>query len=77
MFPQINHVLKIDPHQVRVESVLKNYFQGNFEEGDVVSVCDADEREFARGIIKISSQDLHSHTIPEDDVIHCNDLVIL
>ncbi len=51
--------------------------QGNFEEGDVVSVCDADEREFARGIIKISSQDLHSHTIPEDDVIHCNDLVIL
>lgn len=26
------YVLKIDPHQVRVESVLKNYFQGNFEE---------------------------------------------
>ncbi|MDI9400532.1 MAG: glutamate 5-kinase [Limisphaerales bacterium] len=50
---------------------------GCFEEGDVVSISDTNNREFARGIVEVSSQELISNEIPEDEVIHRNNMVIL
>lgn len=50
---------------------------GDFDAGEVVSILDMQKREFARGIIEISSEGLGRNEIPEDEVIHRNNLVIL
>lgn len=52
--------------------------EGNFEEGDVVRICDADGTEFARGVAKGSSKQVTAHDFPKGcEVIHRDDLVIL
>jgi glutamate 5-kinase len=50
---------------------------GSFDKGDVVSINDTSNREFARGIIEVSSRELISNEIPEGEVIHRNNMVIL
>jgi glutamate 5-kinase len=50
---------------------------GAFDKGDVVSINDTSNREFARGIIEVSSRELSSNEIPESEVIHRNNMVIL
>lgn len=50
---------------------------GEFEPGDVVRICDKDGTEFARGIVKFSSEQIRSGQRPRDEVVHRDDLVIL
>ncbi|MCX7927106.1 MAG: glutamate 5-kinase [Candidatus Omnitrophica bacterium] len=52
---------------------------GNFNEGDVVSICDKEGKEFARGKVAISSKTLENSLGKrlEREVIHCDNLVIL
>lgn len=50
--------------------------KGNFEEGDVVSIRDTDNKEFARGIVEVSSERLNRLEIPEDEVVHRNNMVL-
>jgi len=50
---------------------------GGFDKGDVVSINDTSNREFARGIIEVSSRELIRNEIPEGEVIHRNNMVIL
>lgn len=50
---------------------------GDFSEGDVVSIKDEQNREFARGMVEISSTKLKLNEPPAEEVIHRNNLVLL
>lgn len=50
---------------------------GDFNEGDIVRVCDLNGTEFARGICRYSSKTLRDKSTGGTEVIHRNDLVIL
>jgi glutamate 5-kinase len=63
---------------------------GSFGKGDVVAVCDADEREFARGLTNYSAADaerirgLRAEKVAEslgrhayDEIVHRDNLVVL
>lgn len=51
--------------------------EGEFEPGDVISICDADGTEFARGIVKYSSKEIMDKKKLSQEVVHRDDLVIL
>ncbi|MGV3771919.1 MAG: glutamate 5-kinase [Verrucomicrobiales bacterium] len=52
--------------------------EGRFTTGDVVSVCDGNGTEFARGISKVDHAQLTNKAdIPKDEIIHRDNLVIL
>jgi glutamate 5-kinase len=48
--------------------------EGKFEEGELVSICDKDRVEFARGLAKVGRDALKS---APGVVVHRDDLVIL
>ena len=50
---------------------------GRFSAGDVVKICDADGREFARGITRHAADEIKSGGLARTEVIHRDDLVIL
>jgi len=52
---------------------------GDFDTGDIVSICDCENKEFARGKICISQKNLESIKGKKSDkeVIHCDNIVIL
>jgi len=51
--------------------------EGDFAEGDVVRVCDADGTEFARGIVACSAADIAEGKPCPTELIHRDNLVIL
>jgi glutamate 5-kinase len=54
-----------------------NRSEGEFQPGDIVSVCDLNGTEFARGISDVASEAIHRKQIPRQEVIHRDNLVIL
>ena len=51
--------------------------EGEFAAGEVVSICDADGREFARGIAAFNSTEINGKQLQRVEVIHRDNLVIL
>jgi glutamate 5-kinase len=51
--------------------------EGDFAAGDVVSLCDRDGTEFARGIAKFAATEIKSGALARLVVMHRDDLVIL
>jgi len=51
--------------------------EGEFEAGDIVSICDEEGIEFARGMSGYSSKDICAHKIAGGEIVHRDDLVIL
>jgi len=51
--------------------------EGEFAAGDVVRICDLDGTEFARGIARFDSHAVREHTVPKEELVHRDDLVIL
>jgi glutamate 5-kinase len=51
--------------------------EGDFLQGDVVSVCDLNGTEFARGMAAVGSEALSRKEIARQEVIHRDNLVIL
>jgi glutamate 5-kinase len=54
-----------------------NRCEGEFHPGDVVSVCDLNGTEFARGLTDVPSDAIRRKEIPRQEVIHRDNLVIL
>jgi glutamate 5-kinase len=50
---------------------------GNFDSGEVISICDANGTEFARGIARASAEQIRSKALPKREAVHRDDLVIL
>lgn len=52
---------------------------GNFESGDIVSISDRKDSEFARGKVRISSKQLEKvkGNRSEKEVIHCDNIVLI
>jgi len=50
---------------------------GTFAKGDVVSVCDANGTEFARGIARCGAETIQADAASKDVILHRDDLVIL
>jgi glutamate 5-kinase len=50
---------------------------GTFAKGDVVSVCDVNGTEFARGIARSSAGEIHAAPDGKEVILHRDDLVIL
>ena len=51
--------------------------EGDFVAGDVVRLCDLDGLEFARGIARAGSVAVRERTLPKEELVHRDDLVIL
>jgi len=51
--------------------------EGEFAADEVVRICDLDGLEFARGIARFSSEAVRARTLPKEELIHRDDLVIL
>ena len=51
--------------------------EGDFHPGDVVSVCDLNGTEFARGMADVASESIRLKQISRQEVIHRDNLVIL
>ncbi len=51
--------------------------EGDFHQGDVVSVCDLNGTEFARGMSDVASESIRLKQISRQEVIHRDNLVIL
>jgi glutamate 5-kinase len=51
--------------------------EGEFAAGDIISVCDGDGAEFARGIARFASEEINSRGTTRREVVHRDDLVIL
>jgi glutamate 5-kinase len=51
--------------------------EGEFAAGDVVRICDLDGTEFARGIARFSSAEVRELSLPKEELVHRDDLVIL
>jgi glutamate 5-kinase len=51
--------------------------EGEFHSGEVVSVCDLDGTEFARGMTDVNSESIRRKEIGREEVIHRDNLVIL
>ncbi|HEX9045858.1 MAG TPA: PUA domain-containing protein, partial [Verrucomicrobiae bacterium] len=51
--------------------------EGDFAGDDVVRICDLDGTEFARGIARFESSAVRAHTLPKEELVHRDDLVIL
>jgi len=50
---------------------------GDFSKGDVVSVCDAKGKEFARGVVRHSGSDIRARQVSHPVIIHRDHLVVL
>ena len=51
--------------------------EGDFAADDVVRICDLDGMEFARGIARSGSAAVNERTLPKEELVHRDDLVIL
>jgi glutamate 5-kinase len=51
--------------------------EGEFAAGDVVRICDLDGTEFARGIARFDSAAVREKSLPKEELVHRDDLVIL
>ena len=51
--------------------------EGEFAAGDVVRICDLDGMEFARGIARFPSTAVREQSLPKEELVHRDDLVIL
>ena len=51
--------------------------EGEFKAGDVVSICDANGTEFARGMITVNAEVIRTRQMPRDEIVHRDNLVIL
>src|SRR5687767_5434906 len=51
--------------------------EGDFTTGEIVSVCDANGTEFARGISDVTAGAIREKQIPRQEVIHRDNLVVL
>jgi glutamate 5-kinase len=51
--------------------------EGEFASGDVVSICDLEGTEFARGLAECAAGDLRAHRLQRVEVVHRDNLVIL
>lgn len=51
--------------------------EGKFSAGDIVSICDGDGVEFARGIARCGPAEIHERKATRSEVVHRDDLVIL
>jgi len=51
--------------------------EGEFGAGEIVSICDEDGLEFARGMTAFSSEDIRARKTAGGEVVHRDDLVIL
>jgi glutamate 5-kinase len=51
--------------------------EGTFAEGDVISICDVDGTEFARGVTRLGAGQVSAREATHDIVVHRDDLVIL
>lgn len=51
--------------------------EGSFKKGDVVSICDLNGTEFARGSASFSSEEVRSHGLNRVEIVHRDNLVIL
>jgi len=51
--------------------------EGDFEAGEIVSICDAQGTEFARGLTAYSATEICERKIAGGEIVHRDDLVIL
>jgi glutamate 5-kinase len=51
--------------------------EGDFAAGDVVRICDLNGTEFARGIARFDSAAVRARSLPKEELVHRDDLVIL
>lgn len=51
--------------------------EGEFAAGDVLSICDREGLEFARGIARFDSAAVRARKLPKEELVHRDDLVIL
>jgi glutamate 5-kinase len=51
--------------------------EGEFENGEVVRICDADGTEFARGIVAFDADAIRAGTLRRVEVVHRDNLVVL
>ena len=51
--------------------------EGEFQPGDVVSICDLDGTEFARGMTDVTSESIRLKQISRQEAVHRDNLVIL
>jgi glutamate 5-kinase len=51
--------------------------EGDFAKGDIVSICDGDGTEFARGMIGASAEEICGKRVSCGELVHRDDLVIL
>jgi glutamate 5-kinase len=51
--------------------------EGEFHSGEVVSICDLDGTEFARGMADVNSDSIRRKELAREEVIHRDNLVIL
>lgn len=51
--------------------------EGTFAAGDIVSICDGDGAEFARGIARCGAAEIGERKAARSEVVHRDDLVIL
>jgi glutamate 5-kinase len=52
-------------------------YEGDFKAGEVLSICDLDGTEFARGICNFSSTQIEARNFGRAEVVHRDNLVIL
>ena len=51
--------------------------EGEFQSGDVVSICELDGTEFARGIVSFTAAQVRARKGLRKELVHCDNLVIL
>jgi glutamate 5-kinase len=51
--------------------------EGEFDAGEIVSICDTDGHEFARGMVAFGSEEICQKRISRGELVHRDDLVIL
>jgi len=51
--------------------------EGEFAAGDVVRICDLNGTEFARGLARFAAAAVRARTLPKEELVHRDDLVIL
>ncbi|WP_369094745.1 glutamate 5-kinase [Candidatus Rhodobacter oscarellae] len=51
--------------------------EGEFQNGDIASICDADGTEFGRGMVSFDATEFREQRLQKDVLVHRNNLVIL
>ena len=52
-------------------------YEGDFNGGEVVRLCDLDGTEFARGVVNFDAAEIRAGAIPRTELVHRDNLVIL